>query len=267
MEFYCGFSPFRRYFWRVSIPNGMEFYRNPKPARSKKAVSIPNGMEFYFRPRLDTPCLPRVSTPNGMEFYSFRRYPKNHLREFQLPTGWNSTLIQHLLRYEIFKVSTPNGMEFYCFGSSRLASQVESFNSQRDGILLEYCSRGSIYPFGFNSQRDGILHLPAFVLVSSLRFQLPTGWNSTLIQHLLRYEIFKVSTPNGMEFYDLGLCLGTTVFWVSTPNGMEFYLALRQMQKSKALVSTPNGMEFYSASGKKYHKNKNVSTPNGMEFY
>ena len=57
----------------VSIPNGMEFYRNDKTlSQSHRKVSIPNGMEFYsLTPsNLDKPLL------------------------FQFPTGWNSTLLR-----------------------------------------------------------------------------------------------------------------------------------------------------------------------------
>ena len=48
MEFYCFWRRFRGYARKVSIPNGMEFYRigsleNPAGIW----VSIPNGMEFY----------------------------------------------------------------------------------------------------------------------------------------------------------------------------------------------------------------------------
>ena len=57
-------------------------------------------------------------------------------------------------------VSIPNGMEFYTIGTIYLGG-ADSFNSQRDGILLV-------------SDVVGELVL--------LLFQFPTGWNSTLIQ-------------------------------------------------------------------------------------
>ena len=54
-----------------------------------------------------------VSIPNGMEFYLSSKYSKKHAEP----------------------VSIPNGMEFY-LSSVGLASAIECFNSQRDGILL-----------------------------------------------------------------------------------------------------------------------------------
>ena len=98
-------------------------------------------------------------------------------RAFQLPTGWNSTMLNALLALSAvcfnsqrdgilpapFRavslkrvVSTPNGMEFYP-GTSLNCLGVVSFNSQRDGILRCRWHRHSLYS--------------------------------------------SVSTPNGMEFY------------------------------------------------------------------
>ena len=99
----------------------------------------------------------RVSTPNGMEFYlGFAILLFIVLTMFQLPTGWNSTL--------------PN---------TREVGAKTRFNSQRDGILL-YCRQVFLdHSNSFNSQRDGILrefHNPTGAFV---KFQFPTGWNST----------------------------------------------------------------------------------------
>ena len=47
-----------------------------------------------------------------MEFYFFRLFLLALSREFQFPTGWNSTLINYQKRSKT-KVSIPNGMEFY----------------------------------------------------------------------------------------------------------------------------------------------------------
>ena len=70
-------------------------------------------MEFYIKENLSRNPLARVSIPNGMEFY------------FNLSRDDRIALV----------VSIPNGMEFYA--SSRFFGRlyIESFNSQRDGIL------------------------------------------------------------------------------------------------------------------------------------
>ena len=118
-----------------------------------------------------------------MEFYNnATRQQISTVREFQFPTGWNSTKDLHvtarkpplcfnsqrdgILQFALIAdficttVSIPNGMEFY---SSTHYGRITicSFNSQRDGILpflvLSFC----------------ILSL----------FQFPTGWNSTQTVH------------------------------------------------------------------------------------
>ena len=38
---------------------------------------------------------------------------------FQFPTGWNSTISNHYLKW-LFPVSIPNGMEFYGIVANRL---------------------------------------------------------------------------------------------------------------------------------------------------
>ncbi len=75
-----------------------------------------------------------VSIPNGMEFYT--------------KIGHNAIDRQI--------VSIPNGMEFYEVLSLRW-SDVNCFNSQRDGILQYLTNRGLYAIASFNSQRDGIL--------------------------------------------------------------------------------------------------------------
>ena len=98
----------------VSIPNGMEFYHrifwkhrgrklfqfptgwnstdpHRMPLTRQTSVSIPNGMEFYS-PVWNSPSVSSsVSIPNGMEFYNKRYEIYARLKEFQFPTGWNST--------------------------------------------------------------------------------------------------------------------------------------------------------------------------------
>ena len=76
----------------VSIPNGMEFYGTRSWGYQRvRIVSIPNGMEFYqgeFKPK----PFSVVSIPNGMEFYQNGACQSERKKQFQFPTGWNSTL-------------------------------------------------------------------------------------------------------------------------------------------------------------------------------
>ena len=138
----------------------MEFYRREHGyRRNEEIVSIPNGMEFYARLSIRSVPSLRVSIPNGMEFYSRHLLSEpGSNAQFQFPTGWNST---ERLR------SSP--------------AQIESFNSQRDGILPKL---GGI--------EGGNFH----------RFQFPTGWNSTSIERTNIHAPAFVSIPNGMEFYE-----------------------------------------------------------------
>ena len=113
-----------------------------------------------------------------MEFYP--RFVPNILlicRQFQFPTGWNSTLAK---AQEVRKgaVSIPNGMEFYrARENKKRASRWFQFptgwNSTQNADRDEDNTRS------FNSQRDGILH----------DFANRRG------------GLYGVSIPNGMEFY------------------------------------------------------------------
>ena len=110
-------------------------------------------------------------------------------REFQFPTGWNST--------------------------SKYAPCIfrrASFNSQRDGILREIELTAPLLWSSFNSQRDGILHRWRRCLLDKLLFQFPTGWNSTRFWFLLPQIPRHVSIPNGMEFYPLSPLLAFAYF-------------------------------------------------------
>ncbi len=140
-------------------------------------------------------------------------------------------------------VSIPNGMEFYSFGLPSM-SEINSFNSQRDGILPSTWLLSSLSPFVsipngmefyvfspnslildacFNSQRDGILRaLKRQEIPLSPKFQFPTGWNSTRYFVASRVRTSSVSIPNGMEFYLYSLLISDKSC-VSIPNGMEFY--------------------------------------------
>ena len=119
---------------RVSIPNGMEFYRKrwDKECEKRKfqfptgwnstrwfwkilknmLVSIPNGMEFYHRSSAIAAPKIAVSIPNGMEFYAAVLADSGEHIAFQFPTGWNSTV-----------------------SFEDEAINRAGFNSQRDGIL------------------------------------------------------------------------------------------------------------------------------------
>ena len=56
----------------------------------------------------------------------------------------------------------------------------------------------------------------------AIRFQFPTGWNSTLNTRSYMLHFF-VSIPNGMEFYPYKKIQQSFYKHVSIPNGMEFY--------------------------------------------
>ena len=99
----------------VSIPNGMEFY----PRRKNLQIYNPG-----FNSQRDGILHLRkwkelrkgiVSIPNGMEFYIADTHIILELLLFQFPTGWNST-----------------NLWVFCFMLG-----LDSFNSQRDGILLK----------------------------------------------------------------------------------------------------------------------------------
>ena len=134
-----------------------------------------------------------------MEFYHDNYNRDDHTE------GFNSQRDGILLFYRPRRgnkrnVSIPNGMEFYLYDWVILHSDVKSFNSQRDGILrtkhIHYVRSANEFQFptGWNST------IP-FAYSSSLSpFQFPTGWNSTAAG-IGRRVLFKVSIPNGMEFY------------------------------------------------------------------
>ena len=77
-----------------------------------KRVSIPNGMEFY-RKELEWNVGIRVSIPNGMEFYIIHFTSFLAANLFQFPTGWNSTKALRAALVFWGRVSIPDGMEFY----------------------------------------------------------------------------------------------------------------------------------------------------------
>ena len=67
-------------------------------------------------------------------------------------------------------------------------------------MMSMYCRYGEFqFPTGWNSTRQLVLRYIDF-----FEFQFPTGWNSTKIQKNI-YQTWKVSIPNGMEFYNFVL--------------------------------------------------------------
>ena len=199
MEFYFGGLPIIA-IYTVSIPNGMEFYSDSlRACVCIAAFQFPTGWNsteidpnsFYFYTAFQFPTgwnstftrtcfMPRkiVSIPNGMEFYACI-YPRFIVGlSFQFPTGWNSTQLNEKNRRARGSFQFPTGWNSTIFQRREDMSE-NSFNSQRDGILLETWCLHSWNLRRFNSQRDGILRFVFVVFVSFCLFQFPTGWNST----------------------------------------------------------------------------------------
>ena len=144
----------------------------------RKIVSIPNGMEFYacIYPRLIVGLsfqFPTGWNSTGNVMLAFLEFAS-----FQFPTGWNSTIRFRRFR-QLLLVSIPNGMEFYFPSLSPIWAKSSGFNSQRDGILLAEFTFG--FPIIYVSIPNG-MEFYCFCsssLAPDLRFQFPTGWNST----------------------------------------------------------------------------------------
>ena len=147
-----------RYFAKVSIPNGMEFYQwLPQIMRGRSRFN--SQRDGILRAHHICHCLKMefVSIPNGMEFYPLWVYCSSISRVFQFPTGWNSTQTNEIL----------GRCNEFCFNSQRdgilrermiwICLTKKRFNSQRDGILQEINEQASDIRYRFNSQRDGIL--------------------------------------------------------------------------------------------------------------
>ena len=124
---------------------------------------------------------------------------KMQWQKFQFPTGWNSTDCGNEAK-ESEIVSIPNGMEFYSFGLTIDISKIRVSipNGMEFYCLIKrYSRRLCVFQFptgwnsticlnfsilsgkSFNSQRDGILRRRSL-------------WES---------DRYRVSIPNGMEFY------------------------------------------------------------------
>ena len=88
--------------------------------------------------------------------------------------------------------------------TAMMKNTLRGFNSQRDGILLEFKDENKDDLYGFNSQRDGILRkVGQDRQIPFLSFQFPTGWNST--RGCVRYNryIFSFNSQrNGILSFD-----------------------------------------------------------------
>ena len=93
-----------------------------------------------------------------MEFYDTSFVLLNDRKEFQFPTGWNSTSYQSRETYQQSTVSIPNGMEFY----------------QNRFFTLNIAKNAFQFPTGWNSTCETTKDDP-----EARPFQFPTGWNST----------------------------------------------------------------------------------------
>ena len=329
MEFYWSISVYTHFWAAVSIPNGMEFYREiytmtnselgfnsqrdgilltpfcwsrlstpfqfPTGWNSIKlcewllfffVVSIPNGMEFYYAASALLYAFVEVSIPNGMEFYLKKGELLILSGMFQFPTGWNSTIRLGDISYNLQDVSIPNGMEFY---RARFASFIgkQSFNSQRDGILLKFLwIRSEPYlvsiPNGmefylllrlytlcflcFNSQRDGILLKVADRIIVYLDVSIPNGMEFYEDHYRVEKEDAMFQFPTGWNSTLKKVsCLSWVVCFNSQRDGIlpEF---LSKVSKSiLGFNSQRDGILRYDS----YQRDQRqcVSIPNGMEFY
>ena len=115
-----------------------------------------------------------VSIPNGMEFYEEIDKSRRDVISFQFPTGWNSTV-----------------------SKTGLSLGDESFNSQRDGILLGRKEAKR------KQQQVSIPNGMEFYLTNeeypgaNYEFQFPTGWNSTVPVMLAICVITTFQFPTG----------------------------------------------------------------------
>ena len=162
----------------VSIPNGMEFYKELKQLLlSRGKFQFPTGWN-------STLALSQIFSWYAVSFNSqrdgilrSRRRKKWERVRFQFPTGWNSTELEKT--------------------KSELA---DGFNSQRDGILHKTQIEMRTIPEV--SIPNGMEFYMILLIggVDYMAFQFPTGWNSTRCR-MSQSQCWLVSIPNGMEFY------------------------------------------------------------------
>ena len=142
--------------------------------------------------------------------------------KFQFPTGWNSTFKNDnfFTIASLFQFPTGWNSTLSCLRRRR---SYWRFNSQRDGILLEFVEKCSNGYKGFNSQRDGILQTTP-----------PASSSNSLCFNSQRDGILHKC---GAYYKDDDICFN------SQRDGI-----LRRRKRgvfSAKLVSIPNGMEFY----------------------
>ena len=116
--------------------------------------------------------------------------------------------------------------------ANRAISPFMHFNSQRIELFHIPAGRYKCSGRSFNSQRDGILLIPEARGNLFLKFQFPTGWNSTTTPKIA-YSYCGVSIPNGMKFYRAVFLASQKFQLVSIPNGMEFYQNQRNYERKR----------------------------------
>ena len=129
---------------RVSIPNGMEFYKKAGMlCRMLSTVSIPNGMEFYRSLSIANISIGYCFNSQRDGILPFDAFVGSRKTMFQFPTGWNSTLLKTPNSAFSFWFQFPTGWNSTEVIGNIYENPEICFNSQRDGILR---SRG-IKPF------------------------------------------------------------------------------------------------------------------------
>ena len=186
----------------------MEFYEYFKGERIwAKIVSIPNGMEFYFFLAPLLLCRLGFQFPTGWNSTLSAVFRKLEIALFQFPTGWNSTLIFVAMNIILASFNSQRDGILHCF-CFIFAVTHNSFNSQRDGILHRGWFFLQYTPRCFNSQRDGILPSDAYIGRARMKFQFPTGWNSTYLDRAK-----KTMTVCGFNSQRDGILLNSH-FWI-----------------------------------------------------
>ena len=157
-------------------------------------------------------------------------------------------------------------MKFYFTEIYEVATGKDSFNSQRDEILLNDGWQATLFA----------------------KFQFPTGWNSTVSFKPLFSSSSLVSIPNGMKFYNSTRSRfgESTPFqfptgWNSTETYRWFASAFSRFNSQRdeiLLIAVISYVRFVSGFNSQrdeillfcqiWRESKdNVSIPNGMKFY
>ena len=176
-----------------------------------------------------------------MEFYAKAKIKVYYvILVFQFPTGWNSTKTGKAKREKAKRFQLPTGWNSTLPPIKSLGTHT-SFNSQRDGILLLTMGSRFAHP-RFNSQRDGILLDIAPLLLRCLgAFQFPTGWNSTMMMIKEKRGKCEFQFPTGWNSTQRNPNRYDMEYKVSIPNGMEFYQPLSLRYYKAFLFQLPTG--------------------------